>query len=70
MKNQFLTLGAALFLAFGALSLSSCGNGSEASHEHSEHAQYKCPMDCENGKTYEDEGKCPVCKMDLKVAEE
>jgi hypothetical protein len=28
--------------------------------------QYQCPMDCEHGKTYDAEGKCPVCKMDLK----
>ena len=28
--------------------------------------RYQCPMDCEDGKTYEAEGKCPVCKMDLK----
>lgn len=27
---------------------------------------YQCPMDCEKGKTYEKEGKCPVCKMKLK----
>ncbi|GGK40523.1 MULTISPECIES: heavy metal-binding domain-containing protein [Flavobacteriaceae] len=27
---------------------------------------YQCPMDCEKGKTYEKEGTCPVCKMDLK----
>lgn len=27
---------------------------------------YQCPMDCENGKTYDAEGSCPVCKMDLK----
>lgn len=27
---------------------------------------YQCPMDCEKGKTYEGEGSCPVCKMDLK----
>lgn len=26
---------------------------------------YACPMDCEEGKTYTDKGKCPVCKMDL-----
>ena len=30
---------------------------------------YQCPMDCENGKTYEEPGKCPVCKMDLKLKE-
>ena len=28
---------------------------------------YQCPMDCEKGKTYDAEGSCPVCKMDLKV---
>ena len=27
---------------------------------------YQCPMDCEEGKTYEKEGKCPVCEMKLK----
>ena len=30
------------------------------------HDVYQCPMDCEKGKTYEKEGDCPVCKMDLK----
>ena len=31
---------------------------------------YQCPMDCENGKTYEEPGKCPECKMDLKLKED
>jgi hypothetical protein len=31
---------------------------------------YQCPMDCEEGKTYEKEGSCPVCKMDLKKVKE
>ena len=30
---------------------------------------YQCPMDCEKGKTYDEEGKCPVCNMDLKKVE-
>ena len=30
---------------------------------------FQCPMDCENGKTYDKEGKCPVCEMDLKKVE-
>jgi len=30
---------------------------------------YQCPMDCEEGKTYDEEGSCPVCKMDLKKKE-
>ena len=39
-------------------------------HESEEMASadvYQCPMDCEKGKTYDAEGSCPVCKMDLKV---
>ncbi len=27
---------------------------------------HQCPMDCEEGKSYTEAGKCPVCKMDLK----
>ena len=26
---------------------------------------YVCPMDCENGKTYNQPGKCPKCEMNL-----
>lgn len=33
------------------------------------HDAYQCPMDCEDGKTYDKEGSCPVCKMDLKKVE-
>ena len=41
-------------------------------HDHdkdeiSSHDLYQCPMDCEEGKTYAEQGSCPVCKMDLKV---
>lgn len=30
-------------------------------HQHS----YRCPMNCEKGKTYDKPGKCPVCGMNL-----
>lgn len=30
---------------------------------------YQCPMDCEEGKTYDKEGNCPICKMALKKVE-
>ncbi len=30
---------------------------------------YQCPMQCEADKTYNEEGSCPVCKMDLKLVE-
>ena len=29
-------------------------------------AAYQCPMKCEGEKSYQEEGSCPVCKMDLK----
>ena len=36
-----------------------------------EGVKYQCPMKCEKEKTYDKEGKCPVCEMKLrkKVAE-
>jgi uncharacterized paraquat-inducible protein A len=27
---------------------------------------YQCPMKCEKEKTYDKEGKCPVCEMKLR----
>ena len=30
---------------------------------------YQCPMKCEGDRTYEEEGACPKCKMDLKKVE-
>jgi hypothetical protein len=33
-------------------------------------ATYACPMDCENGKTYNEPGSCPVCGMDLTEVKE
>lgn len=33
------------------------------------HADYQCPMDCEKGNVYHEEGKCPVCGMDLEKVE-
>jgi len=41
-------------------------------HDHSEDmamAMYQCPMKCEADKTYDKEGKCPKCNMDLKKVE-
>ena len=35
----------------------------------SKNVKYQCPMDCEKGKLYDQPGKCPVCKMDLKAVE-
>jgi nitrous oxide reductase accessory protein NosL len=67
MKKIILTTvsATALFLA-----LSSCQCNKENVNPEPETAttaeqQYICPMDCENGKTYEKAGSCPVCGMDL-----
>ena len=30
---------------------------------------YQCPMKCEDKKTYDKEGNCPVCKMKLRKKE-
>lgn len=32
---------------------------------HSGEVRYKCPMDCEDDKTYDSPGNCPVCNMKL-----
>ena len=39
---------------------------SEENEEHSHSIEYKCPMDCEDGKTYNEPGDCPVCGMEVK----
>ena len=39
-------------------------NKTETKIHHHTHS-YACPMHCEGGKTYEQPGSCPVCKMDL-----
>lgn len=49
--------------------LTSCG-GSAKTEEVKETkemaaATYACPMECESDKTYDAEGACPVCGMDL-----
>ncbi|MBL4754524.1 MAG: hypothetical protein JKY52_13135 [Flavobacteriales bacterium] len=67
MKKLIYTASFALLLAIGSLS-TGCGNAQQETEEHDkshEHAHYQCPMDCESGKTYEEAGTCPVCKMDL-----
>jgi hypothetical protein len=66
--QPFVFISAFLFVLGSALFMG-CGNSSEQNNEsvqeHAQHAEYKCPMDCEKGKTYKEPGICPVCKMDL-----
>jgi len=77
MRKVILALAVCLGVAVTAISCKDKEQKqSEESHMHddagNEHASldvYQCPMDCENGKTYDEEGKCPVCNMDLKKVE-
>lgn len=32
-----------------------------------ESASYQCPMRCEESKTYNHPGKCPICNMNLVI---
>jgi hypothetical protein len=70
MKRTIITLASVAFLAMGSVGLVSCGSESTEQHNHDEHAEYECPMDCEHGKKYDEMGTCPVCKMDLEVVED
>ena len=67
MKKSIFVL--ALMTTVGLLSLSSCsGDAKEESNEGGTSVstkEYYCPMECEGDKKYADEGKCPVCEMDL-----
>jgi len=38
----------------------------EAKEKMADNHLYQCPMNCEEGKSYTEEGNCPVCKMELK----
>ena len=62
MKKIILIMLVMLTLSFV---MNSCETKKEEKKEHVA-TLYQCPMDCENGKTYEKEGSCPVCKMDIK----
>lgn len=70
MKQQFLkaTVFATTVLVFtacnnNASTESKSGTTTQVSSEHKH--SYRCPMNCENGKTYDKEGRCPVCGMKL-----
>lgn len=71
MKNTVLLL--TLFFGLSLLTFS-CKDKekqvSETEMHEAHHDKYKCPMDCEDGKTYDEPGKCPVCKMDLQKVKE
>ena len=71
MKKRLFTL--AIIFIFGIL-ITSCKTSAkkehskvqEKEHLHAEKIKYQCPMKCEEEKTYEKKGTCPVCKMKLR----
>ena len=42
-----------------------CGLSNQRKSKDQQEANYHCPMNCEGNKTYNQPGKCPVCKMQL-----
>ncbi|MDZ4707940.1 MAG: heavy metal-binding domain-containing protein [Saprospiraceae bacterium] len=73
--KQILKFTTAIIAFITIVFLSACNNNASTNkstdtesiaHTTGEHAhQYRCPMNCENGKTYDKEGNCPVCGMKL-----
>ncbi len=55
-----------LVLLFITLLFASCKND-KSNSKHDDLTVYQCPMKCEDGKTYDAFGSCPICKMDLKA---
>jgi protein SCO1/2 len=56
MQKNILVL--SLIMAISLL-FTSCNSTRES------YSTYQCPMKCEGSKTYDKEGTCPVCNMDL-----
>lgn len=67
MKKVAISLGLSLGVLGFTLGTVSCGG--ETKTEQVAAVKYQCPMDCEDGKTYEKEGSCPVCGMEIKPVE-
>jgi hypothetical protein len=59
-----------LIVSLGLVFFSSRDAKKEDDKELTVKVEFICPMDCEHGKTYEVEGTCPICKMQLKKVEE
>ncbi len=67
MRKSIIALGIVLSMSF---ILYSCKTEKKEERQEkvelSQKEVYQCPMDCEKGKTYKKEGKCPVCHMNLR----
>lgn len=56
----------AIVAILATTTLFSCSNNTKSATEQAEILQYQCPMKCEGEKTYDKEGVCPICNMNLK----
>lgn len=67
MKKTILALFTVAILAF---TLQGCNHSSKEKKtgQNGQQVPLQCPMDCENGRTYDKTGQCPVCGMDLEKA--
>ena len=70
MKKSILILGTAMFLFMGSVALTSCQSNEEKTEVKKEAAVYQCPMKCEGDKTYDKQGDCPKCGMELKKVDD
>jgi len=46
-------------------SLCGCGGNNQHKSKDQLEAKYQCPMHCEENKTYNQPGECPVCNMQM-----
>jgi len=66
VSNGTFTVDAAAQLQGKSSMMNRSETASELHDNHDALSGYQCPMDCEQGKVYDEPGSCPVCKMDLK----
>ena len=64
IKTLFV-LALCILVAFTACKDKKSETKEESASEVVAEARYQCPMNCEDGKTYDHAGTCPVCKMEL-----
>jgi hypothetical protein len=67
MKKAKILMATGMFFLAGMM-FTACGSegaNAETNEQTAEKEVYQCPMDCEEGKTYDQEGQCPLCEMDL-----
>jgi len=63
LRTRGLAAVAALAFAAGSLGLAACTRANGPGEVHG--PVYGCPMRCEEEKTYDQQGTCPVCGMVL-----